>query len=115
MLAQKPITFLAIAQTGALVIACLVSAMVYRLQSVILSTWVPERFPTRTAYLMSHWGWLLLILPLVWLIAAMKFNRFQGDSLRGNLVIYCSGALLAGGYLFMAYSYAAALFLSIAA
>lgn len=92
---RKPITFLAVAQIGTLVYACLISGMTVKIAETIFSKpgfwgdFVHRYF--RSAYVMSHCGWMLLVLPVIWFFAVEKYNRTQRDSYEGNLCIYWSG------------------------
>lgn len=93
---RHPITFLAIAQVGGLVYVCLAAAAFYKVGITVFPEHPEFRFSgdMRTALAMSHWGWLLMAIPLAWLLAAFKFQDFDGDSVRGNTLIYVSGAIL---------------------
>lgn len=86
---RKPITFLAIAQIGALIYSCLVAGLIVKISEDFFGSGALYLF--RKAFVMSHYGWLLLVVPLAWFFAAVKYNETQRDFLRGNLWIYLSG------------------------
>ena len=90
---RLPITFLAVAQIGATIYTCLTAAMVLK----VGRTFVPQGFAAphlRSAYLTSHWGWLLLVLPVAWFLLAAHYIRDQRESPQATVLAYASGALL---------------------
>ncbi len=93
MINRKPIAFLAVAQIGALVYSTLVAGLVFRLTRDIFGIEIRHSIQ-RNSYLMSHWGWVLLLVPVLWFFLAVRRPTDDRDSLHANLRIYASGAAL---------------------
>ena len=106
---RKPITFLAFAQIGGLVYSCLLAGLIVKISDDYFAAGARAIFPK--AYVMSHCGWLLLAVPVIWFFGAVKFNEIQGDCFRGNLWIYFSGGAMLVLIVWLSLSFTIGLFL----
>ena len=100
MINRKPITFLAVGQIGAIVYAVLTAGVTFKICKTMWGEKIISQMH-QNAYLMSHFGWILLVIPLAWFFIVTKDGTKEPSSLGRNIGIYVSGAALFLGGLYL--------------